>query len=261
MTISHEIKEIAFQYEGLNERLTSFLDELPQEFHSYVVEGNYFPIQFLHPFCHVLCFDVMPTSVVVETIADLSRCYEKGCANGEFQNALCAVVKPYRREYLLNLINEHGVERLYPAIRSVWIGVDWFWEDYWTWLSVWSAVQDEEGGCRQVIHPEERETFDALPETLTVYRGFQRVEDVEDGEGGEEYGWSWSLSKEQAEWFARRWPGGIPTVATLTVPKNAVLAYFNDRNEEEIVLLPDDLASWLAEDITVEELSREREAA
>lgn len=160
------------------------------------------------------------------------------------------VSKRHRRDYLLDLIREHGVENLYDAIRSVWTGVDFFADYHLLWCEVWAEVRDSVDGRRQVIHPDDREAFDALPDLLTVYRGFQR------DEGGEEYGWSWSLSRETAEWFARRRSNGVPMIATMTVNKSDVLAYFNDRNEAEIVLHPEEL-----NEMPIEALSKERAAA
>ncbi|SEO30589.1 hypothetical protein SAMN04490248_103256 [Salinihabitans flavidus] len=250
MTTTYTVGAFTLTDKSLADRLTAFLAELPPEYHSYVVEDGPYGLQFCHPFCHVLSFDVLPVSNLVDTITSMSAIYEKNCANGDFESALYTVVKPYRRDYLLDLIYEHGVGSLYSAIRCVWVDVDWFWDYYDLWHEVWSRVQDSDDGRIQVISPEDRETFDALSDTLTVYRGFQWSED---GDGCEECGWSWSLSKETAEWFARRWPGGIPAVATVTVPKSAVLAYFNDRKEQEIVLMPDDLYG----NTTVEELSRD----
>ncbi len=53
-------------------------------------------------------------------------------------------------------------------------------------------------------------------------------------------GMSWSLDREKAQWFAERWaiwrvPAGV---FAFTAPPRAVLAMFNDRAEQEVVVNP-----------------------
>jgi hypothetical protein len=78
---------------------------------------------------------------------------------------------------------------------------------------------------------EDREFFNKLPETFAVYQG---------DTGHEE--WSWSLSKKTAEWFARRfaYDGEIRPVVERTVNKADVFAYTNQRNEREIIIIPNE---------------------
>ena len=66
-----------------------------------------------------------------------------------------------------------------------------------------------------------------LPDVITVYRGVKPK--------GEVLALSWTLSRKKAEWFANRFqPDG--TVYRAKIAKEHVLAYFNCRSEQEIVL-------------------------
>jgi hypothetical protein len=51
-------------------------------------------------------------------------------------------------------------------------------------------------------------------------------------------GFSWTLSRKTAEWFARRFNLPNPLLYTAQVHINNVLAYLKDREEEEIIALP-----------------------
>ena len=71
-----------------------------------------------------------------------------------------------------------------------------------------------------------------LPEKITIYRGsYSR------------WGISWTLNKDIAEWFATRFKAvnKIETVNTQVfkqeVYRDNCIAYFNDREEEEIIYL------------------------
>lgn len=254
--LSKQNSASALTCEQTEQRLKSYIAALPADLRSCVVEGGRWGPVFDHPFFYqptiyaLLDSPSFTPAYVAKLIFDARNRYGRLCAEGEFEAALLSVYKPHRREFLLNLLREHGVENLYNAIRVVWTGVDFFSHDYSLWCEVWSHVRESEDGRRHVMHVEDHEPFDSLPEVLTVYRGFQRED------GGEEYGWSWSLKRETAEWFARRWPNGAPMIATVTVGKSEVLAYFNDRDEAEIVLHPEELS-----EISIEALSSERTAA
>ena len=69
------------------------------------------------------------------------------------------------------------------------------------------------------------------PEVVEVYRG------ITDYNKKYVKALSWTLSKKTAEWFADRFSSkGI--IYKALIPKEHILAYFNGRNEKEIVLDP-----------------------
>ncbi len=73
----------------------------------------------------------------------------------------------------------------------------------------------------------DKEVWNSLPDTVVVFRGVNgqgRVKSL-----------SWSLSEEQARWFANRWNGN-GKVYTATIAKADIFAYFSNRGEAEIVL-------------------------
>ena len=51
---------------------------------------------------------------------------------------------------------------------------------------------------------------------------------------------SWTLDKEKAEWFAHRF-GEDGTVYQARIGKEHILAFFNARNESEVIIDPDRL--------------------
>jgi hypothetical protein len=123
------------------------------------------------------------------------------------------------------------------------------WQDIWQQVS-WTRQGRARKRRFHVMEPAERELFDALPDRLTVYRGYSIA--------GNEHGYSWTLDRNKAEWFARRYAGSSEAdgvfVASVEVNKNEVLAYFTGRNEAEIVL--DIWGDWSA-NMQIETLSVE----
>jgi hypothetical protein len=75
---------------------------------------------------------------------------------------------------------------------------------------------------------EERARYEGLPEVVEVYRGL--------GHDGGEHGISWTLDREKAEWFARRFCPERPRVAVARVEKRLIDAVFFERGEQEVVI-------------------------
>lgn len=81
-----------------------------------------------------------------------------------------------------------------------------------------------------IMLPSDREYLESLNQEFTIYRGFSH----EDSRAG----WSWTLDREKAEWFANRYSlidGSRPEITTARVKKTDVIAYNNERNEKTII--------------------------
>jgi hypothetical protein len=76
---------------------------------------------------------------------------------------------------------------------------------------------------------EERARYEGLPEVVEVYRGFGH-------DGGEHDGISWTLDREKAGWFARRFYPERPRVAVARVEKRLIDAVVLERGEQEVVI-------------------------
>lgn len=80
---------------------------------------------------------------------------------------------------------------------------------------------------RHLMMPEEdKAILNNLSKTFSIYRG---ADESNPGQG-----WSWSLSKQIAYFFAKRFKKGI--VIKGKCAKEDIIAYFNDRKEQEIVI-------------------------
>lgn len=72
------------------------------------------------------------------------------------------------------------------------------------------------------------DTRKKLKGMLTLYRGDSR----------KRHNMEWSLKRETAEWFARRFSCKTPWLATTQVDASEALAYFTCRGEEEVIVPP-----------------------
>lgn len=78
-----------------------------------------------------------------------------------------------------------------------------------------------------LMNREEYLKFLSLPDNLTVYRGV--------GTKSNPKGLSWSLGIDKARWFAYRF-GSYGAIQEAEITKDKILAYFESRGEEEIIV-------------------------
>ena len=88
-----------------------------------------------------------------------------------------------------------------------------------------------------LMEDDEYEVYEHLPEEFTVYRGVSVNRNS--------HGMSWTKNLKTAEWFAHRFDcdGKVGYIQKATARKKDVLAYFNGRNEDEIVISTNDLSN------------------
>lgn len=125
-------------------------------------------------------------------------------------------------------------EEVAIGIESAWVSTEWPLSaaDPDVWLNVWSYATDD---GLTYLEGDQITDIANLPETLTVYRG---------AAPGYERGMSWTTDLERARWFANRFNQGHE-VFVAEVPREAVLARFGRRGEDEVVIDPD----YLPEDV------------
>ena len=92
-------------------------------------------------------------------------------------------------------------------------------------LSIFKSCKKE-----YLMTKEDYKHYQSLPDQVTLWRGV--------GVGRTKYGLSWTDNKDKAEWFMNRWnsEGKHGTLLEVTVDKKYIVAYFNTRSEQEILL-------------------------
>lgn len=183
---------------------------------------------FQHPFCCCLC-DPHDAGFInrcirdrMQRLPDLVRKKEWGIVMSLYETAfLCEAFARYERQF-----DDTSYWRI---LGEVWIQQEQLWPNRHRYLSYFTSKRPD----RQcLMTPEEHTALGALPDEFPIYRGFL-------GQRGK--GMSWTLEESQAEWFAHRFAMGEskqPRLAEGIVAKKHVLAYFDGRNEKEIVVDP-----------------------
>jgi hypothetical protein len=165
---------------------------------------------------------------------------EEALAQGNASRFVYLNERPYRFEAFMEAIAARAVdeeETFNTLLSSVWMDSENIHAYVEEWKSVWKLSNPA-----LIMSDEDRVIFDSLPATITIYRGLDNVT-------GTLEGMSWTVSKERAKWFAKRFSAVEPVIASVTIAKDKIYAYLGGRNEEEIVVNPDDLEDIIVEDL------------
>jgi len=140
-----------------------------------------------------------------------------------------------RLDHFISIKNELKGELYWYALKMAYMGSDNLYQ-YREYLK--NLFLEDEPFREQLMSLDEKKYFDKLPSKFIIYRGMT----VEEEEYGE-YGISWTLDKKIAEFFAQDYRRNIDTnhlpktVVSMMVSKSDIIAYFNDRDEKEVIAL------------------------
>lgn len=138
--------------------------------------------------------------------------------------------RPYRLDAFMEIQENLSDEEYWSLLGDIWVDSENIWQNREEWAECLTSPRP---GRHFLMSEEDRRALEALPDTLTIYRG--GIEQNIDG-------LSWTLDEDQAAFFAKRLQpevGGLPTlIATAQILKSDALAYFTGRSEDEILLRP-----------------------
>lgn len=155
-------------------------------------------------------------------------------AEGKWQKVLWLHEKPYRMTVFLRVRERMSDRDYWQALGSLWLETENLHEDQDEWVAALTASRP--GRTQWLMDETERGVLAGLDEQVTVYRGYRRL--------GRHLAPSWTLDRARAQWFANRAIDSQSSrgyLATATVPKACVIAYFAGRGEQEVVLDPGQL--------------------
>jgi hypothetical protein len=169
--------------------------------------------------------------------AHLNRQYEekkkallKAMQDGKWASAVFLYEKPWRTEALERFmfhIEDH--EQFWKLVGDVWTNSENVWQNFQRWRTIWNIKRPHREAA---MDEDERKVFDSLPNRIKVWRGINP--DVD--ENGSD-GLSWTLDRDKAKWFAKRFSQSHGKILTKVIEKPKAVAYFASRQESEIVTI------------------------
>jgi len=231
------------------EQLLATKEELDPELEMWVdLDGPLGP-SIKHPLVFSIVHHPNLNALVNEQFRIKKEALAEAIAKGQWHRAVFLYERPYRVEAFADICWKLDAAEYWDLLREVWTDTENAWQHYDQWRELLSAdVENREMMSSQDVRcvftlPPER---GGLAPRTRIYRGFSHDEGLD--------GFSWTLDQARAKWFARRAAdltgGGHPArVAAGWVAREHVIAHITDRDEQEIVVLPEHV-----EDKTVEEV-------
>lgn len=158
---------------------------------------------------------------------------EECMVNAEWFDYIFTYERPWRIDALLEVSELVDDSQWWALVARVWMDSENIREMQEQWNLI---LHSDRPGREYMMDDDDRAALAALPEMFTVYQGC--TVDRDDG-------WSWTLSRGTAEWFANRFAAmecDEPALLIGTVNKSDVHAYLTDRGEDEIIVDPEHVA-------------------
>lgn len=134
---------------------------------------------------------------------------------------------PYRPLFF-KLINQSLSDKDFAELlNSIWVGTENPNQDPNVSISTWIKYF-KKANKNLLMSEDELNIYNSINDDIIIYRGV--------GKDREPYGLSWTKNYETAEWFAKRWENKDAYIFKTVCNKKDILAYFNSRNEDELVV-------------------------
>ena len=146
--------------------------------------------------------------------------------NNEFESYLFLIEKPFRVKFFSDLVKQNKIKKFskkyWRILSSLWTDSENIFQN----KELWDDLLKDKTNSHFFMSKKDLEYFNSLPNEFMVYRGYVHWEN----------GYSYSLDRERAVWFAERF-GQNGLVKERLVKKEDVFAYINSRKENEIIVL------------------------
>ena len=206
-----------------------------------IEETNLSPIIVMHPIFESAFVHLPKSNRMCDILEDESgreeiiQFYKERIENAKtLSNIYCIIIKSYRLTFLKYVEEYLSNDDFSEFLADAWVSSENPNQD--ANVSVKQLARMFRKSNKKILmDDEEYKVYENLPEEFIVYRGVARNRNP--------HGMSWTKNLETAEWFAHRFDIGNKTgyVQQAIARKENVLAYFDGRNEDEIVIHIDDL--------------------
>ena len=229
------------------DKLLRTKEELDPALVPYLYEDGLFGLSIKHPLVFSIVHNPAMNAFVNAQFKQKKEALKKAEGKCDWNTYVWLHERPYRIDAFLGISWRLDGPRYWDILGQVWSDTENAWQNVDEWRSALTA--DREG--REMMSDEDvRCVFDLSPEKggllpmTRIYRGYCFDDALQ--------GYSWTLDKARAKWFARRrLQDGDPSpkIASGFVAREHVIAYITGRDEQEIVTLPEHVVDLEVEEV------------
>ena len=150
-------------------------------------------------------------------------------ASGAYESYVWMHERPFRLEAFLEVYRKLSDSKYWKTLAHLWTDSENIYQNFEAWVAMLNAPRPSR---ESMMEKDDREALAAMPKVIRVYRGCY---------GYNRHGLSWTIDKNRARWFSRRFAPvrrSKPLVLVGDVPKSKVIAYLSNRGESEIIADP-----------------------
>lgn len=217
---------------------------LNRELLAYKEEGDFPMIR--HPLVYAVPFHDIPSEVdrLNKYLASKKEQCEAAMSHKEYDRFVFLHERAYRIEAFQEVAEYLSDQQYWPLLSEIWTDSENIFQNAMQWWEMLSAPRARKAMFTPCA---DRAALKKLPAVLDIYRGTTAVE-----KHGHYLGFSWTLDKEKARWFATRLikpSDGTPMIASAKVCKKYITGYMDGRGEKEIIVEPKELEGLEWEDV------------
>jgi len=205
---------------------------LDPELAECIVETTHGFIFVKHPLVNTLYMPGVEHKRLNAALAYKRKALAEAKAAKQWHSFIYLHERPWRLEALQEIAPDMTDQEFWEKVTSVWMDSENIRECYQAWDRL---LRIDRHGRNFMMDDDERAFLAKLPKVLTVWQGHTVERDD---------GWSWTLNKDKAEWFAHRFArleDSEPVLTEGRVYRNDVVAYLTSRGEDEILVAPEDV--------------------
>lgn len=197
--------------------------DLIDELTDHITHGDKSGLQFInHPYVNTI-YSPELNALYNLNYLEKKKAVDKARNDNAWSRFIFLHERPYRLHALLELVTEHdqGGEKekaigiIIENLQDVYIDSEGTHLNRELWQELFERL------------PATHRNTQTLPDEVILYRGT-------DMPAGKDRGFSWTLNKEKAQWFANRWCEN-GRVRAIEVLRDGIMLYSDDRGEAECV--------------------------
>ena len=216
-------------------------EELHPDLALYLQEDDTFGTSLRHPLVFSILHTKHMNAYVNAQYTYKRKALDEAVKKCKWSQYIWLHERPYRLDAFSNIAwRLEGTTLYWELLGEIWIDSENIFQNRDEWRDVLEQTyDDEQKHWHHMSRPEDRVVFTLTPEKgglldhTLIFRGYSDEDGLD--------GFSWTLDRARAKWFARRRnrEGQTPLVAEALVARADVLAYHTGRDEQEIVALPE----------------------
>lgn len=204
----------------------SYGEELLPELKKSIIDGGFFNRKSIqHPLV-IGDLGMMPNSYYNKQLIRKQQKLNEYEKKKNYKSYLFLIEKPFRVLFFIKLIKQNKIKKF---SKKYWRILRFLWtrsENIFQHKELWKELLLEKTNSHYFMSKKDLEFYNSLENEFIVYRGYTHWEN----------GYSYSLDKERAIFFANRF-GQNGKVKEMLVKKEDVFAYTNSREENEIIII------------------------